>query len=35
MNVTFTKEKITEHLYRIRGIGDVACILFLEKTEAC
>ena len=28
MKVDFTKEKITDHLYRIRGLGD-ACMYFI------
>ena len=31
MNVTFTKEKITDHLYRIKGIGDVAMYFVFGK----
>lgn len=33
MNVTFTKEKITDHLYRIKGIGDVAMYFILGKEK--
>lgn len=33
MNVEFTKEKITDHIYRIKGIGDVAMYFILGKTS--
>ncbi len=32
MIVNFTSEKITDHLYRIRGVGD-ACMYFIRGTE--
>ncbi len=32
MNVEFTKEKITEHIYRIKGVGDVA-VYFIKGSN--
>ena len=32
MKVNFTKEKITEHIYRLRGIGD-ACMYYIKGSE--